>query len=516
MLKENIELMMNPENGMDIIIICVGSPYQEQFWTQRLNSLKPYITKKKAHIFVVLEDWPGGAGNGLGTLYSYQKVREQALHKEKIDITQLLDQGASVAIYHTAGSGQRLSPLTGSEQGDKSAVKLSGLIGPESKPSIITILEAVIRQTSIYAASRKGRISVFWGDQIFIPTESSQYTPHYHVDILNKCGMSAEKNAWTEEGLDKYGIIGKNLSGQTIMIDKVDFNTIQELINKKQVNPQENLGISLGSFSVSKELFTALLDEFKEELKSKKGKYDTDPHFWMPTTLNKEIYLSLMELKKVPQDEASRHYDRMQSFLKKNQKVLSGKEFFGGLDVGKKCYWWDYGTIKDYFTNISKLTKESPEADVMRQFFKLDKPTIDSNSYHIECNIKSGEVKNSILIGVTADEVNAEGSIVINSAVKHLEAKDSLVYNVLDSVSLEATTKEIIADTFLPPDNKKIRFTTTLDRDGKTDWMIKLPSNPLSYEEMSKLNSQVDKISIEKSIQDSKQEVITSILNERV
>ena len=35
----------------------------------------------------------------------------------------------------------------------------------------------VIKQTKIYASSRGGRLSVFWGDQIFVPTKSVRQLP---------------------------------------------------------------------------------------------------------------------------------------------------------------------------------------------------------------------------------------------------------------------------------------------------------------------------------------------------
>ena len=85
----------------------------------------------------VHEDWPGGAGNGLGTLYAFQKAvakvghsekmgrteftREcwrskppmnllcdrQAAHMGKSCVLQQLKDGASLAMYHTAGKVQR-------------------------------------------------------------------------------------------------------------------------------------------------------------------------------------------------------------------------------------------------------------------------------------------------------------------------------------------------------------------------------------------------------------------------
>lgn len=80
-------------------------------------------------------------------------------------------------------------------------------------PNHLTVLEAVVRQTGIYASSRKGRLSVFWGDQVFLPpsVENFVYQPQHHIDImctlLGETAPTAEE--WIEQGLDKYGVIIK-------------------------------------------------------------------------------------------------------------------------------------------------------------------------------------------------------------------------------------------------------------------------------------------------------------------
>lgn len=48
--------------------------------------------------------------------------------------------------------------------------------------------EAVIKQTGVYAPSRKGRLGVFWGDQVFIPSAPTTYTPTHHIDIMCTLG----------------------------------------------------------------------------------------------------------------------------------------------------------------------------------------------------------------------------------------------------------------------------------------------------------------------------------------
>ena len=74
----------------------------------------------------------------------------------------------SVGLYHTAGKGTRLAPMPGSENNNKPGVKIAVTVDINGKPSPLTILESVIKQTGVYGKSRKGRLSVFWGDQVYI------------------------------------------------------------------------------------------------------------------------------------------------------------------------------------------------------------------------------------------------------------------------------------------------------------------------------------------------------------
>ena len=180
-LFENIHwTLKNCHKGMDIVIVSTNHPQQQSFWQQRLETLKGNLLKESCIVLVVLEEWPGGAGNGLGTLFAYHKAQEKAKFMYHTDLYALQKKGASVAIYHTAGQGMTLFPITASELNDRSAVKLPGIIGNRR----LTILEAVIAQTSRFADQRRGRLSVFWGDQIFIPSNHFSETGDHHIEIL--------------------------------------------------------------------------------------------------------------------------------------------------------------------------------------------------------------------------------------------------------------------------------------------------------------------------------------------
>ena len=103
----------------------------------------------------VEEDWEGGAGQLLGTLYAFSKANKI------IDLEGLLKKGATVAIYHTAGYGKRMAPLCGTEGNNKPAIKLPKPLKIGNENTLLTLLEAVLYSTQIFAKSREGRISVF-------------------------------------------------------------------------------------------------------------------------------------------------------------------------------------------------------------------------------------------------------------------------------------------------------------------------------------------------------------------
>lgn len=222
----------------------------------------------------------------------------------------------------------------------------------------ITILESVIKQTGSYAKSRLGRLSVFWGDQIFIPTIPIAYNVTHHVDILCSLGPMPSEEEWKAKGLDKYGLIASGISGEGAQVEKVDHATAVQLLSS--LGEIKSVGPSLGSFSVSSAILFELLNEFSSELSSKTGKLDTDPHLWMPLTLEKEAYVQLMNQKGVSNDVSSSHYDRMAIFLKnfKSKSEYSNLGLFGAVDVGQGVYWWDYGQLKLYQNNTLLLTEE--------------------------------------------------------------------------------------------------------------------------------------------------------------
>jgi hypothetical protein len=198
--------------GFDVIIICCGTQHQAAFWQARLERGRGVIVPRDATVLCVHEDWPGGAGNGLGTLYAWTKAAKLAEDKGDSELASKLASGSiSAALYHTAGKGTRLAPLPGAEN-----VKLPATapLGVDGAVVPLTILESVVKSTGIYASSRKGRLSVFWGDQVFVPTKSYEYdAKRAHADILCMLAPMPSAAEWAAKGLEKYGLVAVAKNG---------------------------------------------------------------------------------------------------------------------------------------------------------------------------------------------------------------------------------------------------------------------------------------------------------------
>jgi hypothetical protein len=554
-----------------------------------------------------------GAGNGLGTLYAFQKAHGLALEKYGVDLTAELAQGrVSAGLFHTAGKGTRMAPLPASENNNKPGVvciyyciycivyllhcmedpfvvlsffhncmhlSYCYILTPDSHslslsltyylPSYnlfqklpfglrrsdgtfqtsLTVLEAVILQTGIYASSRKGRLSVYWGDQVFIPSARNfRYTPTHHIDIMcTLLGDTAPTAAeWKERGLDKYGVIacietttkatkegsagssaGSAGAGRldAAQVDKVSHETAVAMLAK--LGKIRQVGPSLGSFSVSAAMLSALCFEFDAELQEKTAKLDTDPHFWMPLTLSEEDYVTLMKQKGTEEAESTKHHARMTA-MKASFHMGDNNEndlgLFGAVDVGKNACWWDYGMLRLYSKNsLLLLEKDTAESDLLRKFLGvtshhvdsvlLPGVTVDEASYAFGSKAKTGSITNSILAQVQAAEINADGAIIVNCAAKKITAgKGAILYNLIDDTDegivaapgqvMVATTNEAGVSTVLK---------SHLDIDGGKAWKIKLDDNALSFEDVHAQNKNSNIGEIQTRRQENYDKVVASL-----
>ncbi|ETI47434.1 hypothetical protein F441_08340 [Phytophthora nicotianae CJ01A1] len=503
---------INRLDGYDVVIVCTSTPHQAQYWQDRLMATRGSISPKDAKVIAVFEDWEGGAGNGLGTLYAYTKAVAAGKELYGIDIPALLAAGSiSVALYHTAGKGTRLAPLPGSENNNKSGVKLPAMVEVKDKYVPMTILEAVVKQTGVYASSRRGRLSVFWGDQVFIPSAEVNYEAKHHIDILAALAPMPSEKEWKEKGLEKYGLIVVNQQDNAAQVDKVTHETAIRLLSS--FGEMKSVGTSLGSFSVDADMLRALLSEFAKELAAKSGKLDSDPHFWMPLTLELDAYTEVMAQKGVDKAESTAHYQRMKKMMANFEETRT-KELglFGCVDVGSDVYWWDYGQLKLYLKNNRLVTKPGVEADCLRSFLgisnNMEHSQIGENAVIKEATVLNseighGDIKRSVLSGVCAKEVNADGSILINVTARSITAPNCVVYNVTSDEAEGLCLEEgsVVVGVLLP-DGEKVVMRSSMDVCGGKAWKTVLEENQHSFENIYELNADANVSKLEKLIQD--------------
>jgi len=506
----NIEVM-NSLQGFDVVIVSCSSSLQAKYWQGRLSKGKGSVLPLHTNVFAVEEDWPGGAGNALGTLYAYQKAVAVAI-TQGIDISKdLLAKKISVGLFHTAGKGTRLAPLPGAENNNKPGVKLPAMVSLGGIESPITILEAVVKQSGSYANSRKGRLSVFWGDQIFIPTVPTDYNITHHIDILCSLGPMLSEAEWKEKGMDKYGLIARSSTGGAAQVEKVDHATAVQLLSN--LGEIESVGASLGSFSISSLILFELLNEFSAELAARSGKYDTDPHLWMPLTLEKSAYVHLMKQKGVDETTSNNHHDRMALFRTKFDALEGAASLglFGPVDVGQGVYWWDYGQLKLYQNNTLLLTQKTADAELLKLFFGLTGSTVRNsnlvNTSYDDTSIisssalgsegtGSGAIKASIVSNVHSKFIDAEGAILINVTAERIIAKPgSIVYNIIDSSvggpGLVVEAGQVLAGVFSNDGTQHV-VKSTISIDGGKAWEKIVEGNPFTFEQVYNSNSNAD------------------------
>lgn len=538
----------------DVTIICTTDDHQAEYWMDVLeNGILSSPSSSHYKVLAVSEDWnnASGAGNGLGTLYAWQKACALARRKyaNDFDLSTALSEGrVSAALYHTAGKGTRMAPLPASENNNKPGVvracalyilyhiilylmfqrnvfittfffpfsqqKLPFAVPTTDKDASddtsatscrqISVLEAVIRQTGIYA--RPGRLSVFWGDQIFLPTVEFHAVPSHHIDILCQFGETAPTaEQWHEQGLDKYGVIAVLDGNEAAQVEKVSYDTATQLL--QSLGTIRQVGPSLGSFSVSSQFLETLCQEFATELAEKTGKLDTDPHFWMPLTLPIESYVTLMKQKGTEEKESRQHHARMvalkQSFLQANSTTnTNGLGLFGAVNVGKDACWWDYGQLKLYAQNCFLLLEQSEEAQWLRKFLGLDQfatrqiasqittanTLVDETSYIFLSKILNGTIQNSILSNVAAASVEADHAIVVNCASSRSirAGKGAIVYNVLDETGdgIVVEDGEIMVGV-TNESGSTFLLKSRIDIDGGKVWKDVLPMNQYSFEQVN-------------------------------
>ncbi|MEC7839697.1 MAG: hypothetical protein VX777_06630 [Chlamydiota bacterium] len=460
------------ENYDDIIIITTNTESQSSYW----QSFFEENNKNQERLYIVLnEDWPGGADNGLGSLYAYKQAYERALTQHQLDLMQVIENGGRVSLLHCAGMGKRLYPLTASEYNNKSAIKVPS--GECEKSILELVLEQTMRQTD----TLKGRFSVFWGDQIFQASEAL-ILPSSHVEVLSKVSAFPTEEEWNDKNLSSYGLIILNSDGSSKLVEKTTYEGLNAIVGKGNT---PKIGVSLGSFSITGSLLSILMKTFENELCKKVGQLNTDYHFWMPLTWARDEYCKFMTEKGTELSFASDIYNRMCSVKDELQKK-STKTIFGVQNIGKEALWWDFGNLQCFYNNLESLVDRSSRSG--QELFKI----LDLGSYYdpqnnniiINANIKDNDVKNSIIMNVEGNELQGQGAVIINSKIDRMHVEKAIVYNCEEMSPCVVAPTEVRAYIFFDRDPKHVKCYTQFTRNNKIDWSVTLPKNLFSFEDI--------------------------------
>jgi len=190
---------------------------------------------------------------------------------------------------------------------------------------------------------------------------------------------------------------------------------------------------------------------------------------------------------------SSIYWQRIKKFKREFQKK-TGKNFVvGEKNLGKDTLWWDYGNIAVYHKNLLKLLDDSEEGRAVRDFYDFKECIVEKektqdlkikNSILINSEVK-GEVLNSIIVNSKIEKANLDNAVVINSKTKGVKGKNIILYYLDEEKRIRVLPDEVITDIVIGG-GTKIRMRTSLLRDSKKDWKIRLPRNPFSYSEIER------------------------------
>jgi hypothetical protein len=491
-VSEYINLMTGTpaiSQGYDVIIVSASGASEASYWHDRLHSSRGAVSNRDCLIYSVDEDWnsPNGAGNLLGTLYAWKKADSRHRDLQGRSLMEELKSGKSIAMYHIAGLGTRMAPLPGAEGNSKSGIRLPRLIEIEGANVPITIMEAVILQTGPFARSRKGRLSVWWGDQVFIPSAFDSPGTH-HAEIL------AKPVVFTRD-IENYGLLFFALHGDARQREKMPFDEICELL-ASEGKTEDCLALSLGSFSISSSLLAALLEEYSCELSGRTCRLNSDGDLWQPLTSMCEEY--------VKAGRSKQNWERVRTFWDRfRSEAGDSMRDFGYLNIGD-AYWWDYGQLKLYRCNLLKMLSDDAEGRAVREFFGYgdgaalcnDSKTGSacvSRSIIQGSAVRSGAIENSIVINSTLNSAEICDSIVMESTVMgHLEGKSSITYRDLEEGDLYLDRNEVSCGIVIPP-AERLRMRVKIDANGKEHWKEKILDNRYSFAELREILKDVDR-----------------------
>jgi hypothetical protein len=135
-------------------------------------------------------------------------------------------------------------------------------------------------------------------------------------------------------------------------------------------------------------------------------------------------------------------------------------------------------------------------SDLLRKFFGVtgnqmnsligEGCKVDDKSYLSSCKVKTGCIQESIMAGVEAIDVTAEGAIIVNCTARKIVAgKNSILYNLIDDSEegiVAADGDVIVSVTDESGEMMELRSKHSIC--GGKAWKEKVAGNHMSFEEV--------------------------------
>lgn len=384
--------MGGSERGFDVLVVTVSSDASRRWWTERLHAGRESVAGR-AEVAVVVEPRPAGTAGG-----TVLAVRAAG---EALGTDLLAPSDRSVAVVHAAGAGTRLEPLT-SIEGEKPRVRVPGVARIDGRDVAITLLEAVIRSTAAWGPASRGRIAVWWGDQVFA-APSASWGPAHPASLLVRAVEAPDDAAWSAQGLHRYGVVA--LDGTVAHVEKADRAGFVRAIGRDPARVAQSLGV----FCVDPALLSALARVSHPEIAAGE-RLSTDRDWWMALTLPVDGFIeaSIAAGRRSAADARAWH-DRLAPIRDRFGPVLGAAPIDGP--------WWDFGTLATWEQNVRRVTEDGPDADALRTVLGSERLPADhpldpeGRSVLVASRVGGGRLSSSVVIGCDLDEADLTDAI---------------------------------------------------------------------------------------------------------
>jgi len=457
----------------DYVVVVVGEDSEVK--NLERSSLRGDVLLNSIFVPVSEQAWSGAAGNGLGTLFAI----ENACNATGKDIVEEVKRGKSVLIVHTAGKGTR-NILTRTCK-NKAYIEVLN----------ISLLEGVIKQFQEFAIPY--RILVTWGDQFLLFTDNPE--------AIRKCAQSTHamlfglKTTLTEEVASKYGIqIVQCMAEEGCELLDFDDTRSYEAVKKKvQKHEGSRVMVNIGMFTMSGALAECMLEAFNDNLKIRKGKFNSD-ELW-------QLWIS-------PDSCADYWHRKHADMIRREVLCTEPLALIKSFPLSDKTIWRDFGTNASYYETMMKILAEDEVGQRLREFLGVNVTSVTNgcevlDSVYVDAEFAEGLVKNSVVSNSSAKSAQLEQACVINSRLNRIRGKNCVVYNVVDHGSLELDDC-VLVDVFHPyKGNIRLKMRIGEEKAAKEKWWhSRLRGNEFSLSEVAELMKGVsgDKIQATKEM----------------